>query len=124
MGQWKHRLESIDLLSMEADCANCGRIKIIIKDNRPKCSVARKNQNGPVWKNRKSPMGKCPICLETKKLCRDHNHSCCADQFSKSCGQCFRGLICSNCNHGLGNFKDNIESLKRAIQYLNKSLLE
>jgi protein-arginine kinase activator protein McsA len=29
-----------------------------------------------------------------------------------------RGLLCGNCNLGLGNFKDNIESMKSAILYL------
>lgn len=30
-----------------------------------------------------------------------------------------RGLLCSSCNLGLGNFKDNPENLQAAIQYLN-----
>lgn len=29
-----------------------------------------------------------------------------------------RGLLCHNCNRGLGLFKDNIENLKQAILYL------
>ncbi len=29
-----------------------------------------------------------------------------------------RGLLCHNCNRGLGLFKDNIRSLERAINYL------
>ena len=29
-----------------------------------------------------------------------------------------RGLLCNNCNVGLGYFKDNIEYLEAAIQYL------
>lgn len=29
-----------------------------------------------------------------------------------------RGLLCSNCNTGLGMFKDNVTSLKNAIEYL------
>lgn len=32
-----------------------------------------------------------------------------------------RGLICANCNHGLGFFKDSIEALSKAIEYLNRS---
>jgi len=31
-----------------------------------------------------------------------------------------RGLLCSRCNHALGLFKDNIENLKKAIEYLEK----
>lgn len=31
-----------------------------------------------------------------------------------------RGLLCHHCNSGLGYFKDNINYLKKAIQYLEK----
>lgn len=57
--------------------------------------------------------GKCYICdvLETecnKKLCMDHCHET----------GIFRGWICDNCNVGLSRFKDNIDILKKAIDYL------
>lgn len=29
-----------------------------------------------------------------------------------------RGILCTHCNFGLGNFKDNIESLSKAMEYL------
>lgn len=32
----------------------------------------------------------------------------------------FRGLLCNNCNRGLGLFKDSIENLRNAIDYLEK----
>jgi hypothetical protein len=32
-----------------------------------------------------------------------------------------RGLLCMNCNQALGRFQDNIEYLRRAIAYLEKS---
>lgn len=31
-----------------------------------------------------------------------------------------RGLLCFSCNSALGHFKDNVESLKKAIKYLKK----
>ena len=55
--------------------------------------------------------GKCLLCdkkCDYRKLHIDHCHST---------GK-IRGLLCSNCNLGLGNFKDNIETLKKAIEYL------
>jgi hypothetical protein len=46
-----------------------------------------------------------------KRLAIDHDHNT---------GQ-IRGLLCSACNIALGGFKDNIDSLKRAILYLDGS---
>jgi hypothetical protein len=31
-----------------------------------------------------------------------------------------RGLLCTNCNMGIGNFQDNLDLLKIAIKYLEK----
>lgn len=50
----------------------------------------------------------CMICKGTKRLSIDHNHKT----------EKYRGLLCHNCNIGLGNFKDNVELLEKAIQYL------
>jgi hypothetical protein len=33
-----------------------------------------------------------------------------------------RGLLCNDCNLGIGHFKDNIEKLKLAIKYLEEKL--
>jgi len=43
-------------------------------------------------------------------LVMDHDH-----QTGK-----FRGMLCHHCNRGLGNFKDNIENLEKAILYLKE----
>lgn len=61
---------------------------------------------------------KCAICFnnETKQrkdgtlspLCIDHCHKT---------GK-VRGLLCNKCNRGIGFFKDNINNLKNAIDYL------
>ena len=57
--------------------------------------------------------GLCLICEKPgegrfKRLCADHNHKT---------GK-FRGLICNQCNSGLGHFKDNSYFLRAAIAYL------
>ena len=58
----------------------------------------------------KNQEGKCAICGSKKKnLHVDHDH--------KTNG--VRGLLCHHCNHGLGNFMDNIKSMKNAIFYLD-----
>ncbi len=60
--------------------------------------------------------GGCAICGSYNTLHIDHDHSCCDSRVT--CGNCVRGALCVSCNHGLGNFKDNPESLKNAIEYL------
>jgi predicted transcriptional regulator YheO len=52
--------------------------------------------------------GKCP---SGRKLAVDHDHK----------SGLIRGLLCINCNKGLGNFKDNIELISKAIEYLKTS---
>lgn len=51
-------------------------------------------------------------CPSKKSLAVDHDHST----------GLIRGLLCINCNKGLGNFKDNIELFKKAIQYLEDAV--
>jgi hypothetical protein len=46
----------------------------------------------------------------SKRLGIDHDHTT---------GQ-VRGLLCDNCNPALGSFKDNIETLQKAIDYLKE----
>lgn len=54
----------------------------------------------------------CQICKrhvdEVGTLHVDHDHST----------NVVRGFLCSNCNHGLGNFMDSVVNLRAAIKYL------
>lgn len=63
--------------------------------------------------------GCCDICgtdtpqghgAKNKRFSVDHNHST---------GKA-RGLLCHHCNIALGSFKDNIESMAKAIDYIRK----
>jgi len=65
--------------------------------------------------------GVCAICKQPetsvdhrtknlRNLAVDHNH------FTGK----VRGLLCSNCNRGLGFLRENIEVLKASIEYLEK----
>jgi Recombination endonuclease VII len=56
--------------------------------------------------------GHCAICLTTsaKALHVDHNHET---------GK-IRALLCSHCNVGLGHFKESLNLLDRAKEYLCK----
>lgn len=62
--------------------------------------------------------GVCDICQlpepETSKreyLCIDHDHKT----------GIVRGLLCHDCNIGIGKFKDDIQRLKSAIFYIEKT---
>jgi len=56
----------------------------------------------------------CAICGGiTEELCIDHNHET----------NELRGLLCRDCNYGIGCFKDNPQSLYRAGDYLVANLL-
>lgn len=61
-----------------------------------------------------SQNGKCAICGKSfskpSNACVDHNHET---------GN-VRGLICKNCNFGIGYFKDNPKFIFRAFEYLMK----
>lgn len=66
--------------------------------------------------------GGCKLCGKTpeengKMLAIDHDHSCCNN--IKTCGNCVRGLLCTDCNLMLGLAKDNVALLRLAISYLN-----
>lgn len=66
--------------------------------------------------------GLCKICTEPIALYArathvDHDHACCAGD-RKGCGNCVRGLLCHYCNIGLGNFKESVDNLQNAIDYL------
>lgn len=66
--------------------------------------------------------GKCLICKKRPdRLFVDHDHSCCPTSQSEqeTCGECVRGLLCWNCNAGLGQFQDDPARLSAAIRYLN-----
>jgi len=57
---------------------------------------------------------KCAICEEdldnAKNTCVDHSHT------TKK----VRGILCAKCNFGLGHFKDSIQLLQSAQNYLKK----
>lgn len=63
--------------------------------------------------------GICSASLLDAVVCVDHDHSCCPGK--QSCGGCIRGLLCNNCNLGIGRLGDSPELLRKAIDYLTRS---
>lgn len=70
---------------------------------------------------------------EREELLNKQNYKCliCAESLNKDGGlthtdHCHttgkvRGLLCTNCNRGLGHFKDSVLNLKSAISYLENN---
>lgn len=54
--------------------------------------------------------GQCAICHDQKPLTIDHDHKT---------GK-VRGLLCRQCNLGLGGFADSIERITNALKYLER----
>lgn len=53
----------------------------------------------------------CAICLRERALVIDHSHAT----------GVVRGLLCRECNAGLGLFRDNPDALERASAYLKRN---
>lgn len=60
--------------------------------------------------------GRCKICLKHES---DMAHGLHVDHCHET--GLVRGLLCFNCNRGLGSFKDDLQSLRAAIRYLGGS---
>lgn len=104
------------------DCKSCYGLKnkhIYHRDNRRYRNSIYKRLYGitileyeKLLKNQKN---KCAIC-SSKKATPKANRNFFVDHCHKT-GK-VRGLLCINCNKGLGHFKDNKNALKNAIKYL------
>lgn len=64
-------------------------------------------------------IGECESCGRTAQLVSDHDHLCCSTRVT--CGACFRGLICHDCNLTLGLVNDDPMRLTKLIDYLMKT---
>lgn len=107
-------------------CDRCGKRKIV--KGIKKCRVCRQYRSGfgstikdikethrlkAVTARQKAK--KCDICEKKYHNGRgwhiDHCHK------TKK----FRGILCSNCNTGLGQFMDDVTFLRKALNYLRKN---
>jgi hypothetical protein len=56
--------------------------------------------------------GVCALCCSGKPEHVDHDHRT----------KRVRGILCFNCNRGLGKFADDVELMSRAVEYLESDL--
>ena len=121
---WVHILSDVDPSTRTATCAECGVTKIRRKgEGRWRCAN-KANQMWRAHRNHKDMRQAthrdrliaqdgelCVICRRTDQpLYVDHSHA------TKK----VRGLLCVNCNTGLGHLKDNPENLLCATEYLRE----
>jgi hypothetical protein len=126
MGEWKHRI--LTVTETQVHCQQCGWVSKIIKDGRPKCSAARRDQRRRrpnreyYWRGLPAPRGPaCDVCGSTQRLCVDHDHSCCSGKARDACGKCYRGTLCHTCNVAEGWINKLIQdgNLERMLKYLD-----
>ena len=63
--------------------------------------------------------GGCAVCGASpgaRIMHVDHDHACCPGE--QTCGRCIRGILCQDCNRGLGMFQDDAELLMAAAAYV------
>jgi predicted nucleic acid-binding Zn ribbon protein len=112
-------------------CKHCGTVFEPLAPSHLYCSDAcrdkvysnrylKKNYNMNVDELQK--MGelqndKCGICQETGFKMRESHKTYLVVDHDHATGA-VRGLLCHNCNRGLGLFQDSKDNLLRAIQYL------
>jgi len=104
--RWKEKREQESKRNREYHIKNKERVNLRSRLNRHKLT---EDQLAEMYRKQKNC---CAIChkkfVKTPHI--DHSH-----ETNKN-----RGLLCDDCNLGLGRFKDNIEVLSNAIQYLRR----
>jgi Recombination endonuclease VII len=96
-----------------------------LKDNKEKVNRRVRNRRHGITQEQydakiQKQDNRCAVCHKEFEGTPhfDHSHACCPNL--RSCDKCRRGLLCEDCNLGLGRFKDSIEVLNNAIQYLKE----
>lgn len=122
---WIHRLLSKDIEAKTGICKKCGSVPIRYRGNW-RCSTgikesaretsAKGNKTQPhgltIFQAKEFRKGKhCSICGDIENLVVDHCHAT----------KLIRGVLCRNCNAGIGLLKDDAAMLRKAIDYLNSN---
>ena len=131
----KHKKESIEKiglasigrryvnLGIESICDYCEKKYIKSSPTQLYCKICIPNSKASTYMNKygisypeylkmiEECSGICEICQNSKATHLDHNHKT---------GK-VRGILCSSCNVLLGAAKEDINTLKRSIEYLERN---
>jgi hypothetical protein len=109
------------LKSIRPECKECNIRGTVARDRMNPSSVRRRNLKYVYGLDRlkyeemlAKQKGLCAICVGlpgVRALGVDHDHAT----------GLIRGLLCSNCNRGIGHFKDKPELLREAAEYLERA---
>ena len=92
-----------------------GRLELRLRKIR-----SERGEDAAIWFEKQKPM--CKICGKTvhkaPKNSKDKQNQAVIDHDHKT-GK-LRGLLCHQCNVGIGNFKDDVNILMNAILYLSR----
>ena len=112
-----HSLYDIDEVAKTANCVICGHTKIRLRSDNKKwrCTTSEKASKYGLEPGQYNDLisgqdNRCGICKRKMRSPHvDHDHSTGA----------VRGLLCSNCNTGIGLLGDSTDRLLSAILYLD-----
>ena len=109
----KQRIEQSAATAKERRALRCADItraqaEALLIAQRGRCAICNKKihlaKYTELWEEQ--------VMLKPATACNDHDHKT---------GQ-VRGLLCANCNSGLGFFNESIEALHRAAEYLQQAI--
>lgn len=125
-GKNKHVLSDVNREELTATCKHCGEVKVVYRPakNTYECATGKALAQRDYFLRRKYGITLDDLIFlwdnqdRCCKICRkpishseshvDHDHATGA----------VRGLLCGQCNRGLGMFYDSVEFLERAAEYL------
>ena len=81
-----------------------------VEEQRAMNAARKRRQRCGALAPRVKQIGECHLCGRLAPLLFDHDH----------CTGAFRGWLCAACNSGLGMLGDDVEGLRRAIDYLQR----
>lgn len=116
-------------------CTSCGKIKPLKDYHKMQSGLLGRKASCKICVRHKAQQSRYGITEQQyNELLKSQNNSCalCSTQEPGGKG-CFhidhdhqtgevRGLLCHQCNTGLGLFKDNPDTLQKAIHYLNRKV--